>query len=191
MCLYLDSSAARGILSGKGIGRLRHLSCRVLWLQDLVSEWTLMVKAVLGAVNPADIATKRPSAARIGRSLVWLKRQFSWCMGSSQHLSSCEHSIKTAHHEHSQRLWHTVSVDTTAGMHWQQSFFVFSNGCRARWVAVCCQSGGGMAAFVRWIWCLLEMQAWERLLEVLRPRMKTLLEWPTWSQLQVVRPRAI
>ena len=35
MCLYLDSSAARGVLSGKGAGRLRHLSCRVLWLQDL------------------------------------------------------------------------------------------------------------------------------------------------------------
>ena len=66
MCLYLDPFAARGILSRKGVGRLRHLSCRVLWLQDLVSERRLMVKAVLGAVNPADIATKRLSAARIG-----------------------------------------------------------------------------------------------------------------------------
>ena len=65
ICLYLDSSAARGILSRKGVGRLRHLSCRVLWLQDLVAEKKLMVKAVLGAINPADIATKRLSAPRV------------------------------------------------------------------------------------------------------------------------------
>ena len=65
ICLYLDSSAARGILSRKGVGRLRLLSCRVLWLQDLVAEKKLMVKAVFGAVNPADIATKRLSSARV------------------------------------------------------------------------------------------------------------------------------
>ena len=34
MYLYLDSSAARGVLSRRGVGRLRHLSCRILWLQD-------------------------------------------------------------------------------------------------------------------------------------------------------------
>ena len=66
MCLYLDSSAApRGILARKGVGRLRHLSCRVLWLQDLVMEKRLLVRAVMGALNPADVATKRLSAARL------------------------------------------------------------------------------------------------------------------------------
>ena len=65
MCLYLDSSAARGILERKGVGRLRHLSCRALWLQDLVMEKRLLVKAILGALNPADISTKRMSAARL------------------------------------------------------------------------------------------------------------------------------
>ena len=48
MYLYLDSSAARGVLSRRGVGRLRHLSCRVLWLQNLVVEKMLQVKAVLG-----------------------------------------------------------------------------------------------------------------------------------------------
>jgi hypothetical protein len=57
MCLYIDSSAARGILSRRGVGRLRHLNCRVLWLQNLVGEKLLVVKAVLGAINPSDIAT--------------------------------------------------------------------------------------------------------------------------------------
>ena len=54
MCLYLDPSAAKGILSRKGVGRLRHLSCRVLWLQDLVSQKLFRVKSVLGTVNPAE-----------------------------------------------------------------------------------------------------------------------------------------
>ena len=65
MCLYLDSSAAIGILSRKGVGRLRHLGCRVLWLQDLVCQKLFLVTSVLGAVNPADIATKRLSASRL------------------------------------------------------------------------------------------------------------------------------
>ena len=38
MYLYFDSSAARGILSRRGVGRLRHLSCRILWLQKLGNE---------------------------------------------------------------------------------------------------------------------------------------------------------
>ena len=65
MCLYLDSSATRGFLARKGVGRLRHLSCRVLWLQDLVMDKRLLVRSIMGALNPADIATKRLSAARL------------------------------------------------------------------------------------------------------------------------------
>ena len=71
MCLYIDSSAARGILSRRGVGRLRHLNCRVLWLQNLVGEKLLVVKAVLGAINPSDIATKRLSISRL-ESLLYL-----------------------------------------------------------------------------------------------------------------------
>ena len=71
MYLYLDSSAARGVLSRRGVGRLRHLSCRVLWLQNLVVEKMLQVKAVLGTINPADVSTKRLSIARL-ESLMFL-----------------------------------------------------------------------------------------------------------------------
>ena len=66
MCLYcLDSSAAKGVLSRTGVGRPTRLSCRVLWLQDLVSQKLLMVRAILGTINPADIATKRLSVSRL------------------------------------------------------------------------------------------------------------------------------
>ena len=71
MYLYLDSSAARGVLSRRGVGRLRHLSCRVLWLQNLVVEKMLQVKAVLGTINRADVSIKRLSIARL-ESLMFL-----------------------------------------------------------------------------------------------------------------------
>ena len=51
MCLYLDSSAARGVLSRKGVGRVRQLSCRVLSLQGLVMQKRLLVRAVVGRVH--------------------------------------------------------------------------------------------------------------------------------------------
>ena len=85
MYLYLDSSAARGVLSRRGVGRLRHLSCRVLWLQNLVVEKMLQVKAVLGTINPADVSTKRLSTARL-ESLMFLFGL--WSMSQNQLVGS-------------------------------------------------------------------------------------------------------
>ena len=101
MYLYLDSSAARGILSRRGVGRLRHLSCRILWLQDLVNERVLQVKAVLGTVNPADISTKRLSIGRL-ESLMFLCGV--WCGSSSQLVGSSDPGgiFKHLPHQHHQ-----------------------------------------------------------------------------------------
>ena len=46
-------------------GRLRHLSCRILWLQSLISAGTIRLCSVSGNINPADIGTKRLSAPRL------------------------------------------------------------------------------------------------------------------------------
>ena len=76
----LDSSAARGILRRQGVGRIRHLSCRILWLQQLIkdrrdfcakdSDATLPimaheVSAVSGLKNIADLGTKRLGKKRL------------------------------------------------------------------------------------------------------------------------------
>ena len=50
--LYLDSAAARGIMARRGVGKIRHLSCRCLWLQTLVAK-DLVVSPVAGTKNPA------------------------------------------------------------------------------------------------------------------------------------------
>ena len=63
--LYTDSSGARGILQRKGVGRLRHLSCRILWFQNLFGMGIIKLSAVSGNTNPADIGTKRLTANRL------------------------------------------------------------------------------------------------------------------------------
>ena len=74
--LYTDSSGARGILQRQGVGRLRHLSCRILWLQNLVNTGDVRVGTVAGSKNPADIGTKRLACSRM-RSLMSLLGMFN------------------------------------------------------------------------------------------------------------------
>ena len=57
--LLLDSSSARQILARSGVGRVRHLSVKVLWLQQKVETKEVHVSAVGTADNIADLGTKR------------------------------------------------------------------------------------------------------------------------------------
>ena len=60
--VHTDASAAIGIVRRAGIGKLRHLNVRYLWVQDQVKSERLGLKKVAGADNPADIATKHVNA---------------------------------------------------------------------------------------------------------------------------------
>ena len=57
--LLLDSSSARQILARSGVGRIRHLSVKVLWLQQKVETKEIQVCAVSTTDNIADLGTKR------------------------------------------------------------------------------------------------------------------------------------
>ena len=59
--IHVDSTAAKAISSRLGLGRLRHLEVRFLWLQEAVRRRRLVVKKVAGANNLADIFTKPKS----------------------------------------------------------------------------------------------------------------------------------
>ena len=60
--LRVDSSAAKSIASRIGLGRVRHLEVKFLWLQAVVCDKRLEVRKVHGTQNPADILTKPKSA---------------------------------------------------------------------------------------------------------------------------------
>ena len=57
--LLIDNSAARQVLSRSGVGKIRHLSLKVLWLQSHVESKLIVVSPVASAENLADIGTKR------------------------------------------------------------------------------------------------------------------------------------
>jgi hypothetical protein len=56
--IRMDAEAARAIASRQGIGKVRHLEVRYLWLQDKVRRGEIKLVKVWGKENPADVLTK-------------------------------------------------------------------------------------------------------------------------------------
>ncbi len=56
--VWTDSSAAIGICSRQGLGKLRHLDTHTLWIQQAVRSRRVDLRKVAGEVNPADLFTK-------------------------------------------------------------------------------------------------------------------------------------
>ena len=63
--VFSDSSAARGIAGRQGVGKVRTLETRTLWLQAKVREGLVKVLAIAGKKNPADLGTKALGSQRI------------------------------------------------------------------------------------------------------------------------------
>ena len=57
--VWTGSSAAIGIGGRQGLGKLRHLDCHSLWLQQRLRRREFRLLKVAGGVNPADSFTKR------------------------------------------------------------------------------------------------------------------------------------
>ena len=55
--ILADSSAALGISSRTGMGKVRHLRIQALWVQEVRSTGRLSYKKVLGKLKPSDILT--------------------------------------------------------------------------------------------------------------------------------------
>jgi hypothetical protein len=62
--LRSDSSAARAILQRQGVGGVRHLSVRILWMQEMTRSGRIVIERVGGEENVADGGTKPLGATR-------------------------------------------------------------------------------------------------------------------------------
>ncbi|OLP86509.1 Copia protein [Symbiodinium microadriaticum] len=60
-----DSAAGRGICQRLGCGRIRHLHCGVLWVQQAVRTKVLQLSSISGVENPADLGTKPLGGSRV------------------------------------------------------------------------------------------------------------------------------
>ncbi len=56
--VWTDSSAAVGICSRQGLGKLRHLDTHMLWVQQAVRSRRIDLRKIAGEENPADLFTK-------------------------------------------------------------------------------------------------------------------------------------
>ena len=53
-----DVSAGRAMATRRGVGRVRHVDARLLWLQQLCAEGVVQVRAKPGEHNETDLGTK-------------------------------------------------------------------------------------------------------------------------------------
>ena len=67
--LASDSSAARGHVQRRGLGKARHVQSRFLWIQERVGKGDLAISAVPGPRNVADILTKSVGGALLKKHL--------------------------------------------------------------------------------------------------------------------------
>ena len=63
----MDSAAARGICKREGVGRIRHLSAKILWLQRLIKRGEVELDSVKTADNKADLGTKSFDRKRLAQ----------------------------------------------------------------------------------------------------------------------------
>ena len=68
--VLIDSSAALGVVSRKGNGKLRHIKVGMLWVQEKQESEELCYKKVPGVENPADLMTKNLTQGVIDSHLV-------------------------------------------------------------------------------------------------------------------------
>ena len=83
--LALDNAAGRSFFHRSGVGRIRHISLRVLWMQKQVRDKLLAVGPVNTKHNPSDLGTKRLSRDRMLYLLFLCK---AYDLGISEYVGS-------------------------------------------------------------------------------------------------------
>ena len=63
--LNWDNSAAKAFFFRSGVGRIRHISVRILWFQREVKLGLVSPATVCIRDNTADLGTKRPNRDRM------------------------------------------------------------------------------------------------------------------------------
>ena len=78
----VDNAAGKSIISRRGLGKMRHVELRDLWIQREFGEGKVRVVKVEGEANPADVGTKFLSATELAEKLAVLniELQFECCV---------------------------------------------------------------------------------------------------------------
>ena len=71
-----DSSAAYGTCSRRGLGKLRHIQTRFLWVQERVAQNHLTIQKVGTKANCADMCTKPMTGEQIKSFMKTIGQEF-------------------------------------------------------------------------------------------------------------------
>ena len=82
--LGTGSSAAKSFVCRRGLGRMRHLEIRDLWLQKEVRDGRVEISKIPGVQNPADLMTKVLGRSDIIDRLGRMSVQVRHCDGELQ-----------------------------------------------------------------------------------------------------------
>ena len=63
--ITMDSNAAHAFFHRRGVGRMKHIDSRILWLQDLIAAGGVRLKKIPRTQNLADMLTHTPSAKEL------------------------------------------------------------------------------------------------------------------------------
>ena len=85
-----DASAAKGIASRRGLGKIRHIEVHQLWVQEKVASGDISISKVEGTKNFADALTKHVDSGTLSVHVE----------GVSLHLSNTRHEIMPQQCEH-------------------------------------------------------------------------------------------
>ena len=75
--VHSDATAAIGIARRRGLGKVRHLDCADLWVQEKVRSKAVQLTKILGTDNPADAFTKYLDRPLLDKAMASLNLRYS------------------------------------------------------------------------------------------------------------------
>ena len=79
--LHTDSAVAKSFVSRRGLGTMRHIEIKELWLQREVGDGSVRILKVREEENPADLMTKILKLADIRNHLKAMNIGIEWVGG--------------------------------------------------------------------------------------------------------------
>lgn len=79
--LVSDRSGARGVAARQGVGKIRHLDVRTLWLQQRVKDKEIITQRIATDENVSDLGTKHLTRARLQYLTSKLPYGMTWGSG--------------------------------------------------------------------------------------------------------------
>ena len=81
--VHFDATAAIGIARRRGLGKIRHLDCTDLWVQEKVRSGAVTLTKILGTEQPTDPFTKYRDRPLMDKAMASLNLRYATGLAKS------------------------------------------------------------------------------------------------------------